>query len=197
MVATDPAPGETVNVGDTVVLDVSKGPVKVEDVVGMNIADAQKIIKDKGFEPVLQADDTRSDVPYGQVFEQFPAAGVTWNQTAQVQLRYSTYVGPPTANDDTATTLAGEGLNVRVLDNDTTAKEDVDLDKATLTLLDSAGNPTAVIQTPGEGAWLVKPNGTIRFNPADGFVGTTTSVTYQIADSNGKTDTATVTVTVA
>ena len=82
-----------------------------------------------------------------------------------------------------------------MLDNDSAA-EGVELDKSQLVLLDSAGAPTTVLRT-SEGNWLVKGNGAVRFVPAFDYVGTTAPVTYQIADENGKTDTATITVTVS
>ncbi|CAN5332804.1 Stk1 family PASTA domain-containing Ser/Thr kinase [soil metagenome] len=195
VVSSDPAAGETVNVGDTVTLSVSEGPTPLESVVGMDIDAAQQAIEDQGFTVKVQEDPNASDVPYGQVTSQFPDAGTTLAQGSQVLLTYSTYVAGPTANDDTAQTFAGQGINIKVLDNDTAA-DDVKLDKSQLVLLDSFGSATSLVQT-AEGNWLVKGNGAVRFVPADGYVGTTAPVTYQIADENGKTDTATITVTVS
>ncbi|MEP4652790.1 MAG: tandem-95 repeat protein, partial [Ilumatobacter sp.] len=52
------------------------------------------------------------------------------------------------------------------------------------------------IVVPGQGTWTVDDGGTVTFVPADGFSGQTTSVRYQIADTNGTTVSALPTVTV-
>ena len=46
------------------------------------------------------------------------------------------------------------------------------------------------------GTWAVQADGSVRFTPADGFVGTTPPVTYGISDTNGTQVTQTLTVTV-
>ena len=93
---------------------------------------------------------------------------------------------PPTANDDTISTGAGEGVNIMVLQNDT----DVDTPTEQLTI-------TAVSAVAPTGAATVSINGSaISFEPAAGVTGEVT-FTYSINDGNpGNDATATVTVNV-
>jgi hypothetical protein len=90
---------------------------------------------------------------------------------------------PPVANDDTATTVAGEPVLVDVLANDT------DADGDTLTV-------SAVTQPATSGSVAIVGEGAaVEFTPADGFDGEA-AFTYTIDDGNGGTDSANVTVTV-
>ena len=88
---------------------------------------------------------------------------------------------PPVADDDTATTSAGRAVNINVLAGDT------DPDGDTLTV--------ESVTTPGDGTATINANGTVRYTPEAGFVGTDT-FDYTVADGNGGSDTGTVTVTV-
>ncbi|MCP3424288.1 ThuA domain-containing protein [Nocardioides pinisoli] len=88
---------------------------------------------------------------------------------------------PPVADDDTAVTTAGKAVTIPVLDGDT----------------DPDGDTLAVeaVTAPGDGAATVNDNGTVRYVPDAGFVGTDT-FDYTVVDGNGGSDTGTVTVTV-
>uniref|UniRef100_UPI003F6E0770 Ig-like domain-containing protein n=1 Tax=Lonepinella koalarum TaxID=53417 RepID=UPI003F6E0770 len=88
----------------------------------------------------------------------------------------------PVANDDTASTQAGTPVTIDVLDNDT------DPDNNSLTII---GTPSV---TSGQGTVAIVDNKLV-FTPAEGFNGSAT-ISYEISDGNGGTDTATVTVTV-
>ena len=88
---------------------------------------------------------------------------------------------PPVADDDTATTSAGRAVDINVLAGDT------DPDGDTLTV--------ESVTTPGDGTATINANGTVRYTPDAGFVGTDT-FDYTVADGNGGSDTGTVTVTV-
>jgi CshA-type fibril repeat protein len=87
----------------------------------------------------------------------------------------------PVAEDDAATTPEDTPVVIPVLGNDS----DVDGDALTV-----VGTPTSP-----NGTVAVNPDGTLTFTPAPDFTGTTT-ITYEISDGNGGTDTAVVTVTV-
>jgi eukaryotic-like serine/threonine-protein kinase len=73
VIRTRPAAGSTAHVGDTVTVDVSKGPrpVKVPDVVGMKDGDARKLLEHAGFKVQEQR------LPGGphEVLHQNPAGG--------------------------------------------------------------------------------------------------------------------------
>jgi uncharacterized repeat protein (TIGR01451 family) len=103
----------------------------------------------------------------------------------------------PVAADDTATTPYSTAVTVPVLGNDTAGDASAPLVPSSVRLVDPAtGDPVTVLVVAGEGTWTVNPDGTITFTPAAGFEGTATPVTYQVADTNGTTTSATVTVTV-
>jgi large repetitive protein len=86
----------------------------------------------------------------------------------------------PAAVNDAATTPEETLVNIPVLANDS----DPDGDLLTVTTA-SAGN----------GAVVIRPDGTLDYTPNPDFNGTDT-ITYTISDGNGGTSTATVTVTV-
>jgi CshA-type fibril repeat protein len=52
------------------------------------------------------------------------------------------------------------------------------------------------LTVPGEGVYTVNSDGTVTFDPFPSFVGTATSVQYQISDTQSRTTTATITPTV-
>lgn len=88
---------------------------------------------------------------------------------------------PPVAVDDAATTAPGTAVTIAVLANDS------DPDGDALTVLSAT--------QPGNGSVVVGAGGAITYTPAAGFTGTD-SFTYTIADPDGLTASATVTVTV-
>ncbi|MDQ7070772.1 MAG: Hint domain-containing protein [Rhodobacterales bacterium] len=87
----------------------------------------------------------------------------------------------PVANDDTAATAFDTPVVIDVLANDT------DVDGDTLAVL---GTPTSP-----DGTVAVLPDGTIEFTPTPGFTGDAT-ISYDVGDGNGGTDTGSVTVAV-
>jgi len=104
--------------------------------------------------------------------------------TAVVTITVTATNSPPVANDDTATTLAGANVPIDVTANDT--DPDGNLDPSTVTVVDE----------PANGDTEVDGNtGQISYTPAGNFTGID-SFTYQICDTEGACDTATVTVTV-
>ncbi|MGL5810794.1 MAG: CshA/CshB family fibrillar adhesin-related protein, partial [Nocardioides sp.] len=104
---------------------------------------------------------------------------------------------PPTATADTGTTPQNVDVTVDPLANDTPADGGPALDPASVKLLDPATDTYGTTVTiPGEGTYTVNPDGSVTFTPEPGFTGAAAPVTYQVADTDGGTDTATVTVTV-
>ncbi|MEZ6121023.1 MAG: Ig-like domain-containing protein [Pirellulaceae bacterium] len=53
------------------------------------------------------------------------------------------------------------------------------------------------LTVPGEGVYTVLPTGEITFSPAANFSGTTTSVTYQVADNDGARTSANILISVS
>ena len=99
---------------------------------------------------------------------------------------------PPNAvNDEDLNNAIGETVPVSVLTNDTGT-----IVPASLTFFDPTTNTpvSGPLEVPGEGTWTIGA-GQIIFTPEEGFEGDPTPVTYRITDTNGQTDTATVTVT--
>jgi hypothetical protein len=105
--------------------------------------------------------------------------------TATVTIQVETQKPPenqtPVANDDTVTTEAETPVTIRVLDNDSEPNGD----SLALTLESQ----------PRNGSVVVNENDTVTYQPNSGFFGTD-RFTYKITDSQGGTDTATVTVRV-
>jgi hypothetical protein len=88
----------------------------------------------------------------------------------------------PDAVDDSATTQRDTGVTIHVLTNDS----------------DPDGDPVTVtgVSDPAHGSTADNGDGTITYTPDAGFVGDD-SFTYTVADGRGRSDTATVSVTVA
>ena len=102
--------------------------------------------------------------------------------TATVTLTVNAVNDDPVAVDDTATTEVDTGVEIDVVANDT----DVEGDARTVTGVTQGAN----------GAVTINPAGTVTYTPNAGFAGDD-AFTYDIADGNGGTATATVNVTVA
>ncbi|SOB97771.1 Ca2+-binding RTX toxin-like protein [Rhodobacter sp. JA431] len=101
--------------------------------------------------------------------------------TAEVAVTVTPVNDDPVANDDMATGDASTQIVISVLDNDT----DVDGDPLTVTSASSPDGTVTIDPTTGE----------LTFTPTAGFSGNTT-ISYEISDGQGGTDTATVQVTV-
>lgn len=103
--------------------------------------------------------------------------------TATVTVTVAPVNDAPVAANDAATTKKNTAVVVHVLANDA----DVDGDTFRVTAVQPGMRRSAV---------TINPDGTIRYNPKPGFVGTDT-FGYTITDAHGATSTARVTVTIA
>jgi CshA-type fibril repeat protein len=111
----------------------------------------------------------------------------------------------PGAQDDSATTPQNTAVTIDLPQNDAPGVAGgTPIDPSTV-VFTSAGQPRDAVVSdggrkltvPSEGTWLVdRTTGVVTCTPADGFAGTTTPVTYRIADDGGATGTAVATVTV-
>ncbi|WP_439689451.1 Ig-like domain-containing protein [Curtobacterium sp. SP.BCp] len=122
-------------------------------------------------------EDTRGNTTQGQV-------SVTYRGAAQ---------------NDAATTKQGAGVSVDVLANDQGGVV------ATSVVFPTAGQPDGAtvsgdgrtIVVPGQGSYTADPStGAVTFTPEPTLRGTTTPVTYRVADADGGTSTAQVTISV-
>ncbi len=94
--------------------------------------------------------------------------------------------GPPTAEDDNATTNEGSPVDIDVTANDTDPDGNNTIDKSSVTITQPANGSAAVNTTTG----------VVTYTPNSGFNGTDT-FTYTVKDDTGGTsNSATVTVTV-
>nr|WSX74068.1 Stk1 family PASTA domain-containing Ser/Thr kinase [Streptomyces sp. NBC_00899]WSX79867.1 Stk1 family PASTA domain-containing Ser/Thr kinase [Streptomyces sp. NBC_00899] len=77
VISTDPAPGKRIRSNGTVTLTVSKGPqeIRVPDLAGRILADAQAQIKAAGLTPGAVTRSFNDSVPRGRVIVTEPAAG--------------------------------------------------------------------------------------------------------------------------
>ncbi|RNE66899.1 CshA/CshB family fibrillar adhesin-related protein [Cryobacterium tepidiphilum] len=106
----------------------------------------------------------------------------------------------PVAVADAASTDQGSAVTLPVLDNDRAGNAATRLDPAGVVLLGSTAGVVSdageTLTVAGEGVYRVAADGTVTFTPAAAFTGTATAVTYRVADIDGGTDDATITVTV-
>ena len=78
VISTNPAGGENVPQGTTVTVSFSDGPEQVPDVVGMKQADAEKAIRDAGFQPdVVESSSTTEPIPTRHLLPIVHACSVT------------------------------------------------------------------------------------------------------------------------
>ncbi|MEL7090744.1 MAG: tandem-95 repeat protein [Pseudomonadota bacterium] len=104
------------------------------------------------------------------------------SDTGTITVNVGAVIDPPTANDDDAETDEDVSVTIDVLDNDTDPEnQDLTITQATLT-------------DPTQGTVDIVGNELV-FTPADNFNGTV-DITYSIVDTEGGTDSASVTVVV-
>ncbi|WP_433160703.1 Ig-like domain-containing protein [Kribbella sp. CA-247076] len=103
---------------------------------------------------------------------------------------------PPVLADDTATTAFNTGTSVNVLANDKPGDPGTPLKPGTLCLLETK-QCVAMVNVVGQAKYVAKPDGRIDVEPVPGFFGPAKPVTYRVADGNGTTATAKLTLTVA
>jgi len=92
--------------------------------------------------------------------------------TATVTITINSINDAPVANDDLATTVEGQPVEINVIHDD----HDVDdnLDPSSVSIVDSPANGTATPNT----------DGTVVYTPSDGFIGTDV-FTYKVCDTEG------------
>jgi uncharacterized repeat protein (TIGR02059 family) len=107
---------------------------------------------------------------------------------------------PPVASDDISTGAYDTNQTIDPLTNDTPGASSAPLVATTVKLcgIDPVQTPNNCTQTtlvvPNEGTYTVNPtSGVVTFDPVPSFVGTTTAVAYQVADSIGQITDATIT----
>ena len=91
---------------------------------------------------------------------------------------------PPVANNDNTSTNPNTPVLINVLEND--SDPDNNLNPRTVT----------IVSNPANGTVRVNPDGTVVYTPNPGFTTGTDTFVYQVCDTTGLCDTATVTVTV-
>lgn len=95
VLATDPAPGETVPEGSTVTVFYSDGPEEVPEVVGLQQEEAEQLLREAGFEPrVVETTDT--EAPEGEVIDQSPEGGEQADEGSTVTIVVSAAEDEPT-----------------------------------------------------------------------------------------------------
>jgi CshA-type fibril repeat protein len=103
---------------------------------------------------------------------------------------------PPVAADDVATTPYNTGITTDVLGNDKPGDPSTPLQPGSLCLV-TGETCKEMVHVVGQGKYVAKTDGRIDFEPVPGFVGRGKPVAYRIADSDGATAKATLTVTVS
>ena len=107
VVKTEPAAGEKLKTGQSVVLYLSKGPeVKsVPNVVGLDIEKAQKILSNAGFKVTPDIQIVESEETKNTVVKQDPAKNTQWDVTKPIYLEVSKGPAPTTEPTTEPTTV--------------------------------------------------------------------------------------------
>lgn len=120
----------------------------------------------------------------GQETFSYTVADMAGNRSAEALVRI-VINNTPVAVDDNASTFKNQAVIVSVLSNDSDSDGTLDPDTV------------QIVTPPSTGTAEALPDGTIRFTPATGIVGTV-SLTYQVADNSGNlSNVATVNIRVA
>ncbi|MEN9955125.1 MAG: hypothetical protein RLZZ41_789, partial [Actinomycetota bacterium] len=139
------------------------------------------------FTPVANFSGTATPVTYQITDSMGQTATTTYTPTV-------TAPSGPDAVDDVSSGLFNANQTKTVLANDT-SYTGVDLDPSLVKLVGTSGALVTSV-TVAQGVYTLNSNGTITFDPDDGFVGAADPVTYRVVDSFGGFDTATYTPTV-
>lgn len=139
------------------------------------------------FDPLPQFTGTATSIDY-QVTD-------STGQTAESTITITVTPVTPEAVSDSRTTPYKTPVTIPVLENDKAGSDTTSLNPASVCIVNGA-ECVKTLAVPGEGTYVVNPDGTVKFTPVDGFRGTTTSVTYELKDSNGTPTRAQITVSV-
>jgi uncharacterized repeat protein (TIGR01451 family) len=120
----------------------------------------------------------------------------SFGNSASSTLTVTVVAVTPVAADDTAHAAFGHQIEAPVLANDLAGEASAPLDAFSVVLV-KADNTTAKTVTTADGSYSVDAtSGAITFTPANGFTGQASPIRYRVADLNGTTTTATLTVTI-
>ncbi len=175
--------GTTFETESLTVFDGSGKPVDVVEVDGGTVAVRDGELR---FTPAAGFVGTIGPVRYG--------IQDSIKQTAQGTAEVVVTAVEPVAADDQVSTSQGRAVAADVLSNDAAGNPRTPLDPGSLRLQGASGL-VEDLEVSGEGTYSIADGG-IRFVPASSFSGTTSRVTYSIADVDGTRTTATLTVTV-
>jgi uncharacterized repeat protein (TIGR01451 family) len=119
-------------------------------------------------------------------------------QTTGAELAVTVTPVVPVAANDSSSTAYRTPVTVGLLGNDTAGAASAPLDPASVVFTSAAATDAGkTLVVPGQGTYHIGADGAATFTPATGFTGTAGAVGYRVADANGSTTTATLTVTVA
>ncbi len=116
----DPAPGESVPIGSTVTVQVSRGPqpIEVPDVVGMSRDEARRVLENAGLVVGSVTERFSDSAPANQVTDVNPTAGTTLERGSEVDLTVSNSATVPDVtgmdSDDAEQAIRDAGFAVDV-----------------------------------------------------------------------------------
>lgn len=142
---------------------------------------------------------TGTSTPVGVI-----ARGVYADNLAEATVQVIVSPVIATLREDEGRTAPQSPVTVDVLSNDTAGSGAQPLVPETLRISSLGATNLAELENglgtrlliPGEGAFAVGDNGTVTFEPVEGFTGRTTPITYHVRDSAGVPVSATLTVDV-
>ncbi|MBN9106243.1 MAG: tandem-95 repeat protein [Propionibacteriaceae bacterium] len=127
----------------------------------------------------------------------YQVTDTTFGLTATSTITITVDPVTPVATNDTDSTPYLTPKTVSVLGNDAPGNASVPLVASSVQLRQPDGTYAATLTVTGQGTYTANTDGTITFTPVSGYSGTADAVTYRVADTNGTTTTATLTMTVA
>lgn len=190
----------TVDTGATPITasyDNSTGVLTLSGVA--SIADYEAVLKTIRYENLSDNPETTT-----RIIEVFVNDGQDFSNVAKSYVSIDAVNNAPIANNDAISTGETGIYSGNVLaDNGSGADSEPENDTLTVTEVGGSGaNVSAWTAGSSGGMFKINPNGTFLFDPGTDFdhLGpgntATTTITYQISDGNGGTDTATVTMTI-
>jgi serine/threonine-protein kinase len=106
VIRTDPVADTEVQLGDTVLIVVSLGPAPVEvpDLLGLNQAQAEAALAERGLSMITITEQVADSSQHGQVIDQSPGAGEMLLPGDSVEVTFGQFVPPTTTTTAPTTT---------------------------------------------------------------------------------------------
>lgn len=173
-------------------------------VPGEGVYTADRVSGEVRFTPSPGFTGTASPVTYSARDTVTRTDGRTVHNPVTASLTVTVSAVTPVALDNWVSTVAGTPVEIPVLGNDKPGSASAPLAPSSLRLRLAPGLPDGsrlsgdakTLVVAGDGTFVARTDGVLVFTPVTGFVGTVPAIGYQVADANGTTARASITVQV-